>query len=71
MFEIRIISKLCPPCPPASESGGGVMSPPGPMVAPPMYVDHLAVIDETEEKLIKRLNEWENNTDSSHESQYE
>ena len=36
-----------------------------------LYVDHLAVIAETEEELIKRLNEWKNNTDSSHESQYE
>ena len=71
MFEIRIISKLCPPAPLRLKVGGEVMSPPGPMMAPPMYVDHLAMIAETEEKLIKRLNEWENNTDSSHESQYE
>ena len=42
MFEIRIIPKLCPPSPPASESvcvGGGGNVPPGPMVAPPMAVD--------------------------------
>jgi len=36
-----------------------------------LYVDHLAVIAETEEKLIKRLNQWKNNIESSHESQYE
>jgi len=29
-----------------------------------LYADDLAVIAETEEELIKRLNEWENNIES-------
>jgi len=36
-----------------------------------LYADDLAVIAETEEEVIKRLNEWKNNIESSHESQYE
>ena len=35
-----------------------------------LYADDLAVIAETEEELIKRLNEWKDN-ESRHESQYE
>ena len=29
-----------------------------------LYADDLAVIDETEEELIKRLNEWKDNVES-------
>jgi len=37
-----------------------------------LYADDLAVIAETEEELIKRLNEWKDNVESKrHESQYE
>ena len=35
-----------------------------------LYADDLAVIAETEEELIKRLNEWKDNVES-HDSQYE
>ena len=36
------------------------------------YADDLAVIVETEEELIKRLNQWKENVESKrHESQYE
>ena len=36
-----------------------------------LYADDLAVIAETEEDLIKRLNEWKDNVESKNESQYE
>ena len=37
-----------------------------------LYADDLAVIAETEEELIKRLNEWKDNIrEQRHESQYE
>jgi len=36
-----------------------------------LYTDDLAVIAETEEELIKRLNEWKDNKVTRHESQYE
>jgi len=39
-----------------------------------LYADDMALIAETEEELIKRLNEWKDNVETGeqrHESQYE
>ena len=36
-----------------------------------LYADDLVVIAETEEDLIKRLNEWKNNAEEGYESKYE
>ena len=50
--EIRIIPKLCPPVPPACESGGGCHVPPGPMVAPPMPASKLQLDENTRSRLM-------------------
>ena len=36
-----------------------------------LYADDLVVIAETEEHLIKKLNEWKNNMEKRYESKYE